>query len=83
LLDSPDPDEDAALLVDALAFSSMHGGSVDLDSEIGVGSAFTILLPVLITSGSNDSAVEPVAPETISEVKEPSAHRRDSKYRLS
>jgi len=46
---------------------SMHGGSVDLDSEIGVGSVFTILLPVLTTSGANDLVVESVQPETMPE----------------
>jgi|GEM_PF-4674336 chemotaxis protein histidine kinase CheA len=45
----------------------MHGGSVDLDSEIGVGSVFTILLPVLTTSGANDLVVESVQPETMPE----------------
>ncbi len=34
---------------------SMHGGSVRLDSELGVGSAFTILLPILTISAGGDS----------------------------
>ena len=46
---------------------SMHGGSVDLDSEIGEGSAFTILLPVLTASGAKDSIIESVEPENHSE----------------
>jgi len=46
---------------------SMHGGSVDLDSEIGVGSVFTILLPVLTATGADEPVPESVQPETMSE----------------
>ena len=42
---------------------SMHGGSVTLKSEIGVGSSFKIILPILTTNATEGGASAPIDPD--------------------
>jgi signal transduction histidine kinase len=46
---------------------SMHGGTVTLDSKIGAGSTFTILLPILAAGNIDDTEVPPDPETTMSE----------------